>query len=217
MTHFYLLKLRVRVISMNELKEVRLILADGNSLYSETPISNPEDAVRTIGKELLEKLDREMLVVTVLDNRNRPILYNIVSIGSINKSIVDIGNVFKPVLLSGSGKSLILMHNHPSGITTPSEEDILVTQKIKTASEYMDIPVLDHIIVGGGGVEPYYSFNEHDWPKSIKEIGSPYVYESISSDYSAVATHSTKEKSIDCELIQIYAKEPVVKKSLMHI
>ena len=65
--------------------------------------------------------------------------------------------VFKVAILSNA-YSILLAHNHPSGDTTPSQEDLNITKRIKSASEIMGIPILDHLIIGSNG---YYSFKEN--------------------------------------------------------
>jgi DNA repair protein RadC len=79
-----------------------------------------------------------------------------VSVGSLNQSIVHPREVFKTACLSNAA-ALILIHQHPSGDSTPSSEDISITRRLKEAGEIMGIKVLDHIIVGDG---EYCSFTE---------------------------------------------------------
>ena len=132
----------------NELKEVqvRLCLKPGDALLSNEPINSPQAAVKVMG-EMMCRLDREMLCVVNLDNQNRPINYNVVSIGGINSSLCEVGNIFKSAILCNAAK-LLVMHNHPSGVMKISTEDKEITMKMIQAGEFMDIPVLDHVIVG---------------------------------------------------------------------
>jgi len=101
-------------------------------------------------------LDREKLAVAMLDVKNRVIGLNDVSLGGINSSVVHPREVLKPALLVNA-YSIILGHNHPSGDPEPSQEDIDVTKKINKACRLMNIPLLDHIIIGHEG---YYSMRE---------------------------------------------------------
>ena len=144
-----------------QLKEVnvRLCLKEGAVLYSAAPLSNPEDA-RDVMREALKDLDREMVCVVNLDNRMKPINYNVVSIGSIDQSVVPVQNVFKSAILTNAS-SIMLLHNHPSGDVSPSNPDYNVTKRLVEAGKLMDIPVVDHVIVGGmeGRV---YSFRENE-------------------------------------------------------
>lgn len=144
-----------------QLKEVnvRLCLKEGAALYSAAPLSNPADAAEVM-KEVLKDLDREMVCVVNLDTRLRPINYNVVSIGSIDQSIVPVQNVFKSSILSNAS-GILLLHNHPSGDISPSGPDFNVTKRLVEAGKLMDIPVMDHLIIGGGDGR-VYSFRENN-------------------------------------------------------
>lgn len=143
-----------------ELKEVsvRLVLNETSSLYSAAPLSTPRDAVNVMG-ELLRGMDREMVCVVNMDNRLRPINYNVVSIGGIDSSLVPIQNCFKAAILSNAA-ALIMLHSHPSGSVEPSREDYDVTKRMIAAGNLMNISVIDHVIIGAyQGAQ--YSFREN--------------------------------------------------------
>lgn len=133
---------RVNIVSIKMIKESSI-------LYKERKISSPSDAAK-IAKDFLLESDREQLIVICLDTKNQPTAINIVSIGSINSSIVTPREVFKPAILSNSA-SIIISHNHPSGDCTPSSEDISVTTRIKESGKILGIELLDHIIIGDMG------------------------------------------------------------------
>jgi DNA repair protein RadC len=99
---------------------------------------------------------KEMFMTLHLDGKNRIMAMDLVSVGSLNQSIVHPREVFKTACLSNAA-ALILIHQHPSGDSTPSSEDIAITRRLKEAGEIMGIKVLDHIIVGEG---EYLSFVE---------------------------------------------------------
>lgn len=126
---------------------VRLCLKEGAVLYSTAPLSHPE-AARDVMRDVLKDLDREMVCVVNLDNKMKPINYNVVSIGSIDQSMVPIQNVYKSSILSNAA-SIMLLHNHPSGDVSPSSPDFDVTKKLVEAGKLMGIPVIDHLITGG--------------------------------------------------------------------
>lgn len=130
-----------------KLHEVCIRLAEGMSLYSTEPMSTPDRAVDVMRKEL-SQYDREVLCVVNLNSRLKPINFNIVSVGTINQSLADISNIFKSCLLSNAS-GLLLMHNHPSGDPTPSQEDIALTKRVIAAGKLMGVSCLDHVIVGG--------------------------------------------------------------------
>lgn len=99
---------------------------------------------------------KEYFLVLLLDGKNRIIRRVQVSEGSLNQSIVHPREVFKPAVRE-SAAALILVHNHPTGDPTPSQEDLAITRRLKEAGEIMGIRVLDHIIIGDG---EYLSFVE---------------------------------------------------------
>lgn len=90
---------------------------------------------------------KEYFFTLHLDGKNRIICIDMVSVGSLNQSIVHPREVFKTALLS-SAAAIILLHQHPSGDPTPSREDIEITRRLKEAGELLGIRVLDHIIIG---------------------------------------------------------------------
>ena len=126
---------------------VRLCLKEGAVLYSTAPLSHP-DAARDVMRDVLKDLDREMVCVVNMDNKMKPINYNVVSIGSIDQSMVPVQNVFKSSILSNAA-SIMLLHNHPSGDVSPSSPDFDVTKRLVEAGKLMGIPVIDHLIIGG--------------------------------------------------------------------
>ncbi len=98
--------------------------------------------------------NREHFIVIYLNRRNRVIASEVVSSGGINGTVVDPRIVIRRAL-EEHATSLILGHNHPSGNTRPSRQDVELTQKIKSAANFFDIKVLDHLIVSDEG---FYSF-----------------------------------------------------------
>ena len=105
----------------------------------------------------LSGADREQFMILHLDTRNRIIKDEIVSVGTLNSSLIHPREVFKSAIKE-SANSIILAHNHPSGDPEPSEEDKEITTKLFRAGELLSIKVLDHVIIGN---ECWYSFNEH--------------------------------------------------------
>ncbi len=89
---------------------------------------------------------KEHFVVFYLDSRNQEIKREIISIGTINASLVHPREVFEGAI-KNNASSIILVHNHPSGDTEPSQDDIEVTKKLVYAGKILDIQVIDHIIV----------------------------------------------------------------------
>ena len=135
----------------NEIRVVNIRMVREPSLYSETPVSTPQDVMDVIAQEFAT-YDREVFGILNLKSNGQIINMNICSIGTLNASMVNGREVFKSAILSNAG-SFICFHVHPSGNPEPSEEDITVTEKLATAGKYLDIPLLDHCIIAGGSGE----------------------------------------------------------------
>jgi DNA repair protein RadC len=103
----------------------------------------------------LQDSDIEKMIVIYLDAQNK--LCGILPImGTINQAAVYPREVLKHALLSGAC-ALILCHNHPSGVTKPSDADMRITKHIQEAAKYIDVLVHDHVIIGGN---QFLSFRE---------------------------------------------------------
>jgi DNA repair protein RadC len=119
-------------------------------------LGSPQGAITATAK-IFEALDRECMVLIFLDVKNMPLGVNIVSVGTLSSSLVHPREVFKAAIIA-SAHSIILLHNHPSGDPSPSEDDIITTKRIEDAGQLIGINLLDHIIIGEG--DNYYSFKE---------------------------------------------------------
>lgn len=93
--------------------------------------------------------DRERFLTLILDGKNRVVAIDEVAVGTATAALVHPREILKTVLLA-NGVSIILVHNHPSGDPTPSEEDLALTRRIKAAAELMGIRFLDHVVLGDG-------------------------------------------------------------------
>ncbi len=127
--------------------EISRRILSQNKWLSEKKITSPED-VANIFIPLLRDEVKEQFIVVCLNSANKIIKYEIISIGNLNSSVVHPREVFKSAV-ENNAASIILLHNHPSGNTEPSNEDITITKKIVEAGKMMDIPVYDHIIIAG--------------------------------------------------------------------
>lgn len=92
----------------------------------------------------------ERMYIIALSTKGDVIGYIEHSKGTLNSSLVDVAGIFKFALLCNAC-SIILTHNHPSGSTTPSQEDIEVTRRVKDAGDLLSVPLLDHIITTPSG------------------------------------------------------------------
>jgi DNA repair protein RadC len=111
-------------------------------------VRGPEDAAALVMDDM-RNLDREHFKVILLDSKNAVISMETISIGTVNASLVHPREVLKPAL-EKSATSMILVHNHPTGSTTPSREDILLTRRFAKCGRILGIDIVDHIIIGDG-------------------------------------------------------------------
>lgn len=111
-------------------------------------IRSPADAAQLLMLEM-GHLDHEQLRVLLLDTKNRIQKLHTVYVGSLNTSMVRIGELFQEAIRLNSA-SLIVAHNHPSSDPTPSPEDVLVTRQIIEAGQLLDITILDHLVIAAG-------------------------------------------------------------------
>jgi DNA repair protein RadC len=122
-------------------------------LNEKAQLKDSKTAFILLQKELGD-LNYENFCIILLNRANRVLKTVKISDGGITGTVVDPRKVFK-IALDNNATSIILGHNHPSGQLTPSDADIQLTKKLKQAGDMLDLPVLDHIIVGDGN---YYSF-----------------------------------------------------------
>lgn len=117
----------------------------------------PSDNVEDVGSpeavaELFAWLEferKEHFCAAYLDSKNGLIVSLTLHIGVVDASMVGAREVFRPAVREGAS-SVILVHNHPSGDPTPSPEDLQITALLVDAGKLLDIPVLDHVILGRG-------------------------------------------------------------------
>ncbi len=125
----------------------------GYRLAKEAPedrpaIHGPADAAVLVRDEM-SALEQEELWVLLLDTRNRLMDVDKLYRGSLNASMVRVGEVFKNAIRRNAACILVL-HNHPSGDPAPSPEDVSLTRAIVSAGKLLDIDVLDHLVIGAG-------------------------------------------------------------------
>ena len=146
----------VDVFKLPELQPI-LTLKKRGYLLSDKPLNNPA-AVVDVMREFLAWDGRECCCVVHLDTNLRPISYEKISIGGLTQCPVSIPNVFKSAIMHNAN-SIMLFHNHPSGVPDPSIEDVKLTQTIAIDGKLLGIPVVDHVIIGSQ-TEKIYSFAE---------------------------------------------------------
>lgn len=109
---------------------------------------SPLDVYQAVSSRL-SHLDREAFMVFYLSAKNQVVHFETISVGSLTSSLVHPRELFKGAI-QRSAAAVILVHNHPSGDPTPSEDDLALTRRLVQAGELLGIQVLDHIIVGYG-------------------------------------------------------------------
>ena len=154
---------------MNELEVVNIRLVKEPSIYSDIILDSPQAVVELMAKELAQ-YDREVLCILNMKTYGQVINMNIVSVGTVNSSLVNPREVFKSSILSNAS-GIIAIHNHPSGNIKPSREDRNITKRLKECGELMGIELLDHIIIGGtnGKMFSFKSENRLDGTRRISE------------------------------------------------
>jgi DNA repair protein RadC len=127
--------------------------------------TKPEDSAKFF-RDVITKADwfdadKECCVVLFLNNRNRITGWNLISLGTVNSTLVHPREVLRAAIV-GSSVSFVLIHNHPSGDPLPSSADMRVTHTIREAAKACEITFLDHLIVGQPACDPlgvgHYSF-----------------------------------------------------------
>ena len=109
-------------------------------------IRSPRDAAELMMARLRFE-NKEQFMALVLSTKNHVLATPVISVGTLNASIVHPRELFRQAI-NYAAASLILVHNHPSGDPSPSQEDIDLTVKLVEAGKLLDIKVLDHVIIG---------------------------------------------------------------------
>ncbi len=131
--------------------EIKAALEIGRRLMATAPqekpkVTSPADAANLLMSEMMF-LEKEHLKLVLLDTRNGVLGTPTIYVGSLNTSVIRIGELFR-VAIKENAAAFIIAHNHPSGDPSPSPEDIRVTRQIAQAGKILDIDVLDHVIIG---------------------------------------------------------------------
>jgi len=131
--------------------QLKAALELGRRLLAESPgerpqIRSPADAASLVMSEM-SLLEQEHLRVILLDTKNYVLASPTVYIGSLNTSLVRVGELFREAIRANAA-ALIVLHNHPSGDPTPSPEDVAITRQIIEAGRLLGVEVIDHLIIG---------------------------------------------------------------------
>ncbi|KAF0198397.1 MAG: DNA repair protein [Bacteroidetes bacterium] len=145
------------VTLFNQIAEVKLSYIPAKDVDKNPIVSNSRQVFEVFYNfwDLSQIAYRESFKVMLLNRANKVIGIMNVSEGGQAGTVADPKMILQSAILSHAA-SLILCHNHPSGNLTPSEADRKLTRKIKEGAAFLDLPVLDHLIIGTDG--KYYSF-----------------------------------------------------------
>lgn len=117
--------------------------------------SNPQSIAEYYMEDFRHQ-EQEHLMLLLLDNKNNLLGEKLMFTGTVNASIISPREIYLEALRYHA-VSIILLHNHPSGDPTPSDADRRMTRKIREAGSFLDIPLIDHIVIGD---KKYVSFRE---------------------------------------------------------
>jgi DNA repair protein RadC len=145
----------------DNVNEIQISYKEKRTTSKSNPIKSSEDMAKLLfehwNKDTIEL--QESFKVILLNNSNKVKGIYELSTGGITGTLVDLRILFAVVLKSLS-VGIILVHNHPSGKLIPSEADKSLTRKIKKASAFFDVKLLDHLIITSNG--EYYSFADNE-------------------------------------------------------
>lgn len=155
---------RLKIAGLGRTKIITLLAAIGLGRRSlsmrgddDIMFKSPDDVYKYY-HPFIAGLKHEIFKVAAVDGKNRYISDTTVSKGILDASLVHPREVFK-FALEECASSVFLIHNHPSGILKPSDDDLRVTERLCRAGEIMGVKIIDHIIIAD---HDYYSFSQHD-------------------------------------------------------
>jgi len=119
-------------------------------------IYSPKEIVKEL--KSIKNIKKEHFYVFCLDSRNKVIKKELVSVGTLNSSLVHPREVFEPAIRNLSAQ-LVIAHNHPSEDVSPSKEDLEITAKLVKAGELLGINIIDHVVISN---DKYFSFKGHN-------------------------------------------------------
>ncbi len=160
--HHFTIKELMKIPGIGEVKAVQLLCIAEiakriSNMQAKVNLSfqNP-DSVAAYYMERMRHRETEQLILILLDAKNRMIYDEVISVGILNATLISTREIFIKALKEEAAYIMIL-HNHPSGDPTPSRQDQQITNKIKEVSILVDIPLIDHIIIGDNR---YISFKQ---------------------------------------------------------
>lgn len=135
---------------------IRLVREETMNYFAATKRIESARNISELLRPIFEATDRELFLCVTLDTKYQPIGINVVSVGTLNQSLVHPRETLKLAILQNAA-AIILAHNHPSGDTEPSRDDQVITDRMMSAAQVLGIRLLDHVILGDG-TDAYFSF-----------------------------------------------------------
>ncbi len=131
------------------------VVRDRQADYGSESIDSPQKAAEWM-RGIIGNPSREQIIVCCMDGRMKPAHIDIAGTGGSTECPCFVAEIFRTALVTNAA-AVMIFHNHPSGIASPSREDAALTERLRKAGELLQVPVKDHIIIGDG---EYYSFYE---------------------------------------------------------
>lgn len=179
------------------MREVRIKLVS-NDPVMDYAISKPEDAI-VVMQSLIGDMANEYFAAVYLNTKNKPLDFMIVNIAGTDYSRIDPATVIKGALLQNATK-VMLFHNHPSGELTPSQADLISTQKMVIAAKLNGIEVLDHVIVGEDGFHSFAESGQMDLLSSEYLDGLKELRELSAEEFNTRYSFEARELDLNNEL-----------------
>lgn len=144
----------VKAVKIKSIAELAVRMAKEKAMHK-LKFDQPQTVAAYFMEEMRHEEIEKVLLLS-LDNKLQLIEKYVLSIGTVKASLLSPREVFVQAF-KNKACYIMLLHNHPSGDCVPSRQDILITNRIKEAGELVEIPIMDHIIIGNGN---YTSFKE---------------------------------------------------------
>ncbi len=155
--------LRVDGMTRVRLAHIRAALEMGRRMWTEPLqerplVRSPADAAELLFPEM-SGLQQEQMRVMLLDTKNRVLGIPMIYQGSLHTTVIRVGELFRDAVRHNAA-AVIIAHNHPSGSTDASPEDVACNREIVQAGKLLDCDVVDHLIIGHGGIHNWISMKE---------------------------------------------------------
>ena len=147
-----------------KIREAKTVYKTVGVMEAQSPILNKPDYVAAYMEGAFDTHpEQESFWVVILNRRNRVKGRQMITLGTATAALAHPREVFRAAIL-GSASAIVCVHNHPSGDPSPSAADLQLTRQLREAASAVDIPILDHVIIGEKEHDPlgrgFYSFRE---------------------------------------------------------